>query len=103
MNQRAMSGTDCGVYRLGSYTAMPIWDAESAGPIKYFYMLPVTDQGAKTPTIVVTLEHNEMQGERLRSAAETSDQEKRRAFLANAPKSYLGVFDRSHRISGGRT
>ena len=89
------SGTVLGVYRLGSYTAMFIRDAESVGPIKYFYMLSVTEQGSKTPTIVVTLEHNEMQGELLRSAAEKFDEETRKSFLENAPKSYLCMFDKN--------
>lgn len=61
------SGTVLGAYRVGPYTAMLIRDAESAGPIKYFYMLSVTAQGGTSPTIVVTLEHNEMQGDLLRT------------------------------------
>ena len=88
------SGTILGVYKLGTYTAMLICDAESIGPIKYFYMLSVTEQGSKTPTIVVTLEHNEMQGELIRSAAQKFDEETRKSLLENAPKSFLCMFDK---------
>ena len=89
------SGTILGVYKLGTYSAMLIRDAESAGPIKYFYMLSVTEQGSKAPTIVVTLEHNEMQGELLRSAAQKLDEETRKSLLENAPKSFLCMFDKN--------
>ena len=89
------SGTVLGVFKLGTYTAMLIRDTESAGPIKYFYMLSVTEQGSKTPTIIVTLEHNEMQGELLRSAAQKVDEETRKSLLDNAPKSFLCMFDKN--------
>ena len=89
------SGTVSGVYRVGSYTAMLIRDAESAGSIKYFFMLSVSAPDERTPTLVVTLEHNEMQGVLLHTAAQSMDEETRKALLANAPKSFLCVFDRS--------
>lgn len=89
------SGTVLGTYRIGPYTSMLIRDAESAGPIKYFYMLSVTAQGGTSPAIVVTLEHNEMQAELLRTAAQNMDEETRKALLANAPKSYLCMFDKN--------
>ena len=90
------SGTILGTYRIGPYTAMLIRDAESAGPIKYFYMLSVTAQeGGTSPAIVVTLEHNEMQAEFLRTVAQNMDEETHNALLANAPKSYLCMFDKN--------
>ena len=89
------SGTVLGTYRIGPYTAMLIRDAEGAGPIKYFYMLSVTAQGGTDPAIVVTLEHNEMQAELLRTAAQNLDEETRKALLANAPKSILCMFDQN--------
>jgi hypothetical protein len=88
------SGTVSGIYRVGSYTAMLIRDAESAGPIKYFFMLSVSAPDEKAPTLIVTLEHNEMQGELLRTAAQNMDEETRKTLLANAPKSFLCMFDR---------
>ena len=89
------SGTVSGIYRIGAYTAMLIRDAESLGSIKYFFMLPVTAQGETSPAIVVTLEHNEMQGELLRVAAQNMDEETRKALLADAPNSYLCMFDKN--------
>jgi len=87
------SGTVLGTYRIGPYTAMLIRDAESAYPIKYFYLLSVMGQGGISPAIVVTLEHNEMQAELLQTAAQNMDEETRKALLANAPKSFLCLFD----------
>lgn len=88
------SGTVLGLYKFGTYTGTLIRDAESVGPIKYFYMLLFTEQGSKTTTIVVTLEKNEMQGELLRSAAQKFDEETRKSFLESEPKSFLCMFDK---------
>lgn len=89
------SGEPLGTYRIGPYVAMLIGDAEGIGPIKYFFMLIVTQDGGTSPELVVTLEHNEMQAELLRSATKDLDEEGRKEFLEHAPKSFLCAFDKN--------
>jgi hypothetical protein len=82
------SGTVLGMYRLGDYTCMLIRDAESIGPIKYLFMLVVKDEASKGPAAVVTLEHNSMQRELLRIAAE-GDQELQKVLAEQGPVAML--------------
>lgn len=89
------SGTVLGFYRLGLiYTCTLIQDPEGVGPIKYMFMLVVNERESKTPTFVVTCEHNEMQSELLGMAA-GFDEEERKEMVANAPPAYFCFFDQS--------
>ncbi len=94
------SGTVLGFYGLGPiYTCTLIQNPEGVGPIKYMFMLVVNERESKTPTFVVTCEHNEMQSELLGMAAGFSEEE-RKEMVTNAPPAYFCLFDRSgdHRI-----
>lgn len=87
------SGTVLGLYRLGRYSSLLIRDPESVGPIKYLFVLIITEQGSKTPVLAVTCERNEMQGELLGAIAATLDEQTRR-MLASAPQTFLCLFDK---------
>jgi hypothetical protein len=86
------SGTVLGLYGLGSYTCVFIRDPESVWPIKYLFMLIVTVQGAKAPSVVITCEHNEMQSELLRTSAGL-DEVTRKGMVDNAAPAYFCFFD----------
>ena len=88
------TGTVIGEYHLGQYSCLLIQNPESrSGPIKYMYMLVVTERNSKSPILVVTCERNEMQGELLGAISATLDEQTRKA-LASAPQTFLCMFDK---------
>jgi hypothetical protein len=50
------SGTPSGLYQLGPYRALLLRNPESIGPIKYLYMLAITEGTTSEPILVVTCE-----------------------------------------------
>lgn len=94
------SGTVLRQYSLGRYSCMLIQEPESIGPIKYSFMLLVTEQDSNALAIVVTCETNDMQNELLNKTAVGFDQNTRKELLKNAPAAFLCIFDQkgTHRI-----
>lgn len=94
------SGTVLRQYSLGRYSCMLIQEPESIGPIKYSFMLLVTEQDSNALAMVVTCETNDMQNELLNKTAEGFDQNARTELLKNAPAAFFCIFDQqgTHRI-----
>lgn len=88
------SGTVVGMYRLGTYTCMLARDPEVEGPIRYFYMLSVLEAGAKSPTLVVTLEQNKLQKELLRMVEDQLDAETKKSLSSSVPDVFVCNFDK---------
>lgn len=79
------TGNVHGVYKLAQYDCILVEKPEAISPIKYFFMLIVSEKDIKSPKFVVTCEYNSLQNDFLKLAGLPN--------LGNPPAAYLCYFD----------
>lgn len=88
------TGQVVAVFEFATYGATLVRDPESAGPIKYRFILVITAPPTGAPILAVTCERNEMQAAMIQAVSEDLDADMR-AALSEGSGYFLCYFDRN--------